>query len=129
MHQTLILRAGDPVVKYMRDTEKLIKHLRNRRGKICFYSFTGLVSLILGIVFFLLSRRLLFSLCDKNLFESVAPMIGVGSSACLVFAVVNLALAGNSIAILFVELFSCSKDRLLVEMWDRLKELENKNKI
>jgi glucan phosphoethanolaminetransferase (alkaline phosphatase superfamily) len=119
-----------------RTPEAFIANLRHRRVRIIFYIIFIIVSSALAIIWGYFAVRLGTMLVihpetkdietETTMLTFFGPLTAVGAACCFTLCLTQCILLGSAIATLIAELATYTKDQLLVEMWDRIKEIQSK---
>ncbi|GEM_PF-5833988 len=111
----------------MNKADNLINGFRKKKAKIIFFSFLGFVALALSVVFFMFGYNFLQKSISSASLLGNPILAAVVISNCFIFSFCHAFIALFSV-VQIIENLTFSRDQLLVEMWDKIKELENKNK-
>ena len=116
----------------MKSIEELVDRTRNgKRGRIIALVCLAAVLAFTGIRCFTLAQRGVLQLASiPSSFEAVKAfdmaVLAVRISVCVVFVSLIVLGLGLTLKALFEEVFRISKNDVLVEMWDRIKRLEER---
>lgn len=119
-----------------RTPEAFIANLRRRKLRITFYVIFIILSAALAAIWGYFAVRFGTTLVinlgttnietEKIMLTFFGPIMAVGAACCFTLCLTQCILLGSAIATLIAELTSYTKDQLLVEMWDRIKEIQSK---
>jgi hypothetical protein len=120
-----------------RTPEALVAHLRRRKFRITFYAIVAVVLAVFAAAWGYLSidfTTMLFmgptseGIEDKTVVITfMGPLMASAAASCFAACLAHSIGFGFALAALITELTSYTKNQLLVEMWDRIKELQSKN--
>jgi hypothetical protein len=119
-----------------RTPEALIAHLRRRKYRIIFYTIATVICAATAIAYGYLTGRfedmLIVNPEAENIEAETAtltiigPFMAAKAASCYAKCLAYAIGFGFSLSALIIELTSYTKNQLLVEMWDRIQELESK---
>lgn len=119
-----------------RTPEALVAQLRRRKFRITFYAIIAVVFAVFAVVWGYLAVRFATMLivnpeskdieAETIMLSVMGPLMALGAASCFTLCLTQCILLGSAIASLINELTSYTKDQLLVEMWDRIKEIQSK---
>jgi MFS family permease len=119
-----------------RTPEALVAHLRRRKLRITFYVIFAIVFAVFAVVWGYLAVQFTTRLIinpetenietEKIMLTVIGPFMALGAASCFALCLTLCILLGSAVAALIIELTSYTKDDLLVEMWDRIKEIQSK---
>ena len=116
----------------MKSIEKLVDRTRNgKRGRIIALACLEAILAFAGVRCFLLAQRGVLQLASvPSSFEAVKAfdmaVLAVRISVCIVFVSLIVLGLGFTLRALFEEVFRTSRNDVLVQMWDRIKRLEER---
>ena len=119
-----------------RTPEKLIANLRRRKLRIVCHLIAavifGLSVAVLGYFAFRAGTMLIIDSKTEDIETEAAwlsicgPFMALVAASFFTLCLAQFILFGSTIGTLIAELTSYTQDQLLVEMWDRIKEIQSK---
>ncbi len=119
-----------------RTPEVLVAHLRRRKFRIIFYAiaaiFLALLAVACGYFAIQFTTSLIVSPASEDIEAEIrmltigGPLMASAAASCFAVCLAHSIGFGFALAALITELTSYTKNQLLVEMWDRIKELQSK---
>ncbi len=121
---------------WKKTAEELIAHLRRRKLRITFYGIYTIVNAVFTVAWGYLAIRSGTNLIvdpssadiegETTMLTVMGPLTALIAASCFAMCLAHIIGLGFVFAMLIIELTSCTKDQLLVEMWDRIKTLEER---
>ena len=119
-----------------RTPEALIANLRRRKFRIIFYAIATIFLAIFTAAYFYLADKATSKLiitpeteniqAEKAFLAVGGPFMASTAANCYTKCLACAMGLGFALAALIIELTSYTKNQLLVEMWDRIKEIQSK---